>query len=105
MARPIEAKAARRGAWTAGFVEPWDERRDGGDRTTPNARSAVPSDVPSSCRGTGIKGNINRQGERIYHVPGSQSYADTVIDEADGERWFCTEDAARRAGWRAPRGR
>jgi hypothetical protein len=28
-----------------------------------------------------------------------------VIDESRGERWFCTESAARAAGWRAPRGR
>ena len=26
------------------------------------------------------------------------------IDESRGERWFCTEAEARRAGWRAPRG-
>ena len=58
----------------------------------------------SGCRGTGIKGNISRNsGERIYHVPGSSSYDETRIDEANGERWFCTEEDARRAGWRARR--
>jgi hypothetical protein len=36
-------------------------------------------------------------------VPGSSSYDATVIDESKGERWFCTEDDARRSGWRAPR--
>ncbi len=50
-----------------------------------------------------IKGNINRRGERIYHRPGSASYDDTRIDERRGERWFCTEEEARAAGWRAPR--
>jgi micrococcal nuclease len=33
-----------------------------------------------------IKGNINRQGERIYHVPGGQRYGQTRIDPAKGER-------------------
>ncbi len=49
-----------------------------------------------------IKGNISRSG-RIYHLPGSASHARTVIDETRGERWFCSEDEARAAGWRAPR--
>jgi micrococcal nuclease len=47
-----------------------------------------------------IKGNINREGERIYHVPGQRYYDDTRIDEGRGERWFCSEDEARQAGWR-----
>jgi hypothetical protein len=52
----------------------------------------------------GIKGNISRNGgERIYHMRGSSSYAETVIDESNGERWFCTEEDARRAGWRPRR--
>ena len=51
------------------------------------------------CR---IKGNIGDTG-RIYHLPGSPSYDRTKIDESTGERWFCTEDEARAAGWRPPR--
>ena len=51
-----------------------------------------------------FKGNISRNGgERIYHVRGSSSYEETVIDEPNGERWFCTEEDARRAGWRPRR--
>ena len=58
---------------------------------------------PSSadCR---IKGNISSKG-RIYHLPGSGSYDQTQIDEARGERWFCTEAEARAAGWRPAAGR
>lgn len=48
-----------------------------------------------------IKGNISyNSGERIYHVPGQTYYDETVIDEAYGERWFCSESAAVSAGWR-----
>ena len=50
-----------------------------------------------------IKGNISSGNKRIYHVPGSPSYADTRIDESKGERWFCSEAEARAAGFRAPR--
>ena len=50
-----------------------------------------------SCR---IKGNISRDGERIYHVPGQKWYSRTRIDEYEGERWFCDEKEARAAGWR-----
>ena len=49
-----------------------------------------------------IKGNINSKGEKIYHVPGSSSYDSTKIDTKAGERWFCTEYDAIRAGWHAP---
>lgn len=64
---------------------------------SPSGADAIPS---SACR---IKGNINARGERIYHVPGAHSYADTRIDTGRGERWFCSVDEAERAGWRAPR--
>ena len=51
-----------------------------------------------------IKGNISRStGEKIFHVPGSPTYDSVVIDESQGERWFCSEAEAEAAGWRAPR--
>lgn len=52
---------------------------------------------PEECL---IKGNTNRRGERIYHVPGSPNYDQTVVDISLGERWFCTEQEALDAGWR-----
>ena len=62
----------------------------------------IPKDAPPGCP---IKGNISyRNGRkvRIYHVPCSRSYCETVIRLEAGERWFCTEEEARKAGWRAP---
>jgi len=53
--------------------------------------------------GCDIKGNINRKGERIYHLPGGRFYGQVQIDAARGERWFCSEEEARAAGWRAAR--
>ncbi len=49
------------------------------------------------CR---IKGNISSSGEKIYHMQNQKYYDKTQIDEAKGERWFCTEEDARSAGWR-----
>ena len=54
----------------------------------------------TSCR---IKGNISGNGKKVYHVPGSRFYAQTEIETAVGERWFCTEEEAVAAGWRAPK--
>ena len=50
-----------------------------------------------------IKGNVSTQGERIYHVPGQKYYNDTRISASHGERWFCSEEEARAAGWRRSR--
>lgn len=50
-----------------------------------------------------IKGNINSKGDRIYHCPLWRDYDKTDIDESKGERWFCTEEEARAAGWRSPK--
>ena len=51
--------------------------------------------------GCGVKGNINPDtGERIYHVAGQEYYPRTRVNWLKGERWFCSEADAQRAGWR-----
>ena len=58
-----------------------------------NARGAT-----QDCR---IKGNISQKnGAKIYHLPGQEWYEATRITETKGERWFCNEAEARAAGWR-----
>ena len=47
-----------------------------------------------------IKGNVNRKGERIYHLPGQLNYSQISMQKGLGERWFCTEAEAEAAGWR-----
>ncbi len=66
-------------------------------RNTRGASQKVPR---SDCV---IKGNISAKGVRIFHVPGQRYYAATRISTKQGERWFCTADEARRAGWRKAR--
>ncbi|MFC0200340.1 thermonuclease family protein [Paracoccus rhizosphaerae] len=87
-----EASAQRQGVgiWAADNLPAWDFR------SSRHARSPE----RESCR---IKGNISGSGTHIYHLPGTRDYDATRISEARGERWFCSEEDARAAGWRAPR--
>lgn len=47
-----------------------------------------------------IKGNITLAGEKVYHLKGTPFYSTTIINSMRGEKYFCTEDAAKEAGWR-----
>lgn len=85
------AKAVSVGLWSGEFVMPWDWRR--GKRLISEQVSTNPGDCV-------IKGNISNKGARIYHVPGGRWYDRTKIDEAKGERFFCSEADATAAGWR-----
>jgi endonuclease YncB( thermonuclease family) len=99
------ARKAKRGLWAGSFTQPWDWRR--GERGTSSAEPAPPvasSRAKSASGDCKIKGNINARGEKIYHLPGSRTYDRTVLNEAAGERWFCSESEATAAGWRAPKG-
>jgi endonuclease YncB( thermonuclease family) len=78
------------GIWRAETEPAWEFREKrwrsfGGEAPDPNCP---------------IKGNINNQGERIYHPPWSQVYARTKVSPEKGERWFCDEGEAVAAGWR-----
>ena len=60
----------------------------------PDAYQPDNAEAPSQdCR---IKGNINRSGNKIYHMPGTASY-----EQTNPEQWFCTEQQARDAGFRS----
>ncbi len=73
-------------------------------------QQSEPSAAPFTCvggcaepqDGCEIKGNVNSEGERIYHVPGDRDYKRTDIKPGEGDRWFCTEAEAEAAGFRAP---
>lgn len=77
------------GIWSMKFRTPGDWR----------AQSHGPARVNANCP---IKGNITSNG-RIYHLPGQRFYDKTRINTGTGERWFCTEQEARSAGWRRAR--
>lgn len=80
-----EARAAKRGFWDGTWEAPWDWRADQIAALQPKG----------NCW---IKGNI-AHGTKTYYLPFQFSYARVKIDEAKGERWFCTEAEAMAAGW------
>ena len=89
------ARAAGIGIWQAPTQTASDYRADRWER----AAAASPR------VGCPIKGNIGRDGRRIYHTPWSPYYTRTQIDPDAGERWFCDEGEAQGAGWTAAQAR
>jgi endonuclease YncB( thermonuclease family) len=85
------AKRSGLGMWGGKFIEPWKWRTFTRLTTQVNV---------GECN---IKGNISSKGVKIYHVPGAPYYANTIISENKGERWFCSEQEAKQAGWRKSR--
>ncbi len=49
------------------------------------------------CR---IKGDVSLSGAFIYYLPGHPNYKDIKIIRYNGGTIFCTEAAARAAGWK-----
>ena len=86
------AEMEQAGMWQGEFIAPWKWRK--GERLFYEKHG-----VTGECL---IKGNISSSG-KIYHTPAAPWYSRTKINEAKGERWFCTEEEALAAGWRAPK--
>ena len=109
----VAARDAHAGLWSGSFIAPWNWRHRNkttvilGAASVPvNAQTILlgavsASEAPSpECV---IKGNVNRGGERIYHLPGQLNYAQINMTKGFGESWFCTEAEADAAGWRRAR--
>jgi len=105
-----DAQVHRRGLWQGAFIAPWDWRHKN-NQTVILGAFQVPIDAQSLLLGASategapspdctIKGNINRNGERIYHLQNQQFYARIKMNRGDGRRWFCTPQEAEAAGWR-----
>lgn len=69
--------------------------------TTPPASSTGTPLQTCPNAGQAIKGNIGKGGDKVYHVPGGQYYDSVKIDTTKGERMFCSEEEAVKAGWHA----
>ena len=103
------AEVSKRGIWSGTFELPSEIRHAGeyyrasapsterpASREQPIILSARSKPQPNgNCR---IKGNHSRKGEKIYHLPGRPYYEGTVAEQI-----FCTEAAARAAGYRRSR--
>lgn len=82
------ARAAGLGLWSAGTAA-----------APQDAVSACPGGCATPPAGCAIKGNVNADGRRLYHLPSAATYEDTCIDPSRGERWFCSVVEAEAAGW------
>lgn len=96
----VQAKTARLGIWGSLFESPYEFRQ----RKLPPVSAAAPTIHRSAtsggrvgpfASGCVIKGNRNRRGQWIYHLPGMPYY-----DQTRAEEIFCTEEQAQRAGYR-----
>jgi len=48
-----------------------------------------------------IKGNVRKDlGTKVYHLPECYNYEKIVVNEREGDQWFCTEGEAQKAGFR-----
>lgn len=92
--------------------QPYKQSEQNYQQEVPAQRNTSQSSQPSSqsqpaednsASGCAIKGNVNKKGEKIYHVPGSTYYKRTVVDPTNGDKWFCSVQEAESAGFRAPK--
>lgn len=83
-----EAQRARAGIWKGEAEPAWVYREQ--------RWRLAQTQAPEGCA---IKGNVSANGH-IYHMPWSPWYAKVRIEPAKGERWFCDEAEAVRAGFR-----
>ncbi len=85
------ARDKRRGFWRDQLERPWHYRR----RLQYSAGSKAP-------KGCAFKAIVDRKGNRIYFAPWSPWYAKYKVEEARGDKWFCSEPEAIAAGWKSP---
>ncbi|MGB8893595.1 MAG: thermonuclease family protein, partial [Pseudolabrys sp.] len=104
------ARTQQRGLWQGAFIAPWDWRHRNtktvilGALSVPITAQAILL-APSATEGAPspectIKGNVNRNGERIYHMQNQRFYASIRMNMGGSKRWFCTAEEAEAAGWR-----
>lgn len=86
VAQELRARAERRGIWAGSFELPENHRA---------AQAPIQEAAPVRAGSCVIKGNRNRRGQWIYHLPGMPYYNATRAEEM-----FCSEEQARAAGYR-----
>lgn len=83
-----EARAAGAGLWAGEAERPADYRA----KRWETAKKAAPDACP-------IKAVVTSEG-RVYLLPWSATYERAKVRSGRGERWFCSEDEAKAAGWK-----
>jgi endonuclease YncB( thermonuclease family) len=83
-----EAKSATIGLWQGEAIRPNEWR----DLAWQEAKKSAPDGCP-------IKGYV-RASNRIYALPWSHGYDGAKVRTVKGDRWFCSEEEARSAGFK-----
>ncbi len=85
-----QARKEKRGIWQGSAERPSDYRMASWDKAVKKA--------PDGCP---IKGRVVRR-KRFYALPWDRGYARAKVSPQRGEKWFCTEQEARAAGFKHP---
>lgn len=88
-AAEADARNGKKGIWNGAAERPSEYRAKKWDE----AKRTAPDGCP-------IKGRIT-SGARVYVLPWAPSYEKLRVSRSKGERWFCSEDEARAAGFRS----
>jgi endonuclease YncB( thermonuclease family) len=91
--RELEQKArgAGLGLWQTQFVAPSAWRQ--GERL---------AGEPAFAGGCPVKALTTADGQALYFVPTDADYDALALDPARGDRRYCSDESARRDGWRRP---
>ena len=71
-------------------------RHRAAERMARNVWEEAKRTAPEGCP---IKGHV-RASDRIYAMPWSDGYTARKVRTVKGDRWFCSEDEARAAGFK-----
>jgi phosphatidylserine/phosphatidylglycerophosphate/cardiolipin synthase-like enzyme len=90
---------------TDGVDNDYDHLKDAADpgcgANPPPLAALPPYKIVPKEEGQGLlKGNISESGQQTYHVPGGEWYDKVRVDAGSGEAYFCSEEDARRAGFK-----
>lgn len=92
----LEAQQTKVGLWDMAAQTTWQVFATASSASLAPASAA---EEPMQTPGCVIKGNVNSEGRKIYHVPGMRDYEETKIKPEEGDTWFCSEEEARAAGF------
>jgi endonuclease YncB( thermonuclease family) len=84
-----QAKQTGLGIWGSEFTPPWEWRE--GQR--------IAREIGQLGEDCNVKGVVAEDGLRIYLVPTDRDFAKVTVDQSQGGQLFCSDEAARRAGW------
>jgi endonuclease YncB( thermonuclease family) len=87
-----QARQAGLGIWSSDFQPPWEWRQAKHMQLGATERPGI------DCN---VKARVSAAGDRIYVVPTDADYEHPAAGAADRQR-FCSDEAARAAGWRRP---